>query len=58
MIIKIIGYKGNYYFNSDMPSGQKRRVLSTKKLLSIGWKPKFFLEDGLIKYYKWFKKNY
>jgi GDP-L-fucose synthase len=58
MIIKIIGYKGNYYFNSDMPSGQKRRVLSTKKLLSIGWKPKFSLENGLIKYYKWFKKSY
>jgi GDP-L-fucose synthase len=44
MIIKIVGYKGNYYFNSDMPSGQKRRVLSTKKLLSIGWKPKYSLE--------------
>jgi len=58
MITKIIGYKGNYYFNSDKPSGQKRRVLSTKKLLSIGWKPKFSLENGLIKYYKWFKKSY
>ena len=58
IIIKIIGYKGNYYFNINKPSGQKRRVLSTKKLLTLGWKPKFSLENGLIKYYKWFKKNY
>ena len=58
IIIKIIGYKGNYYFNINKPSGQKRRLLSTKKLLTLGWKPKFSLENGLIKYYKWFKKNY
>ena len=58
IIIKIIGYKGNYYFNINKPSGQKRRVLSTKKLSTLGWKPKFSLENGLIKYYKWFKKNY
>ena len=41
-----------------MPSGQKRRVLSTKKLRLIGWKPKFSLEMGLRKYYEWFKKEY
>ena len=58
LIKKIIGYNGDFYFNKNMPAGQERRVLSTQKLLSTGWKPKFSLEEGLKRYYKWFKKNY
>jgi GDP-L-fucose synthase len=58
LIVEIIGYKGEYYFNKNMPAGQKRRVLSTKKLKSIGWMPHFSLELGLRKYYEWFKKEY
>ncbi len=58
LIVEIIGYKGKYYFNKNMPAGQKRRVLSTKKLKSIGWMPHFSLELGLRKYYEWFKKEY
>lgn len=57
LIIKVVGYKGNYHFNHDRPSGQKRRVLCTKILSKLGWRPKFSLEMGLIKYYKWFKKD-
>ena len=58
LIVEIVGYKGKFYFNKNMPSGQKRRVLSTKKLKSIGWMPSFSLELGLRKYYEWFKKEY
>ena len=58
LIMEIVGYKGNFYFNKNMPAGQKRRVLSTKKLRSLGWTPKYSLEVGLRKYYEWFKKNY
>jgi GDP-L-fucose synthase len=58
LIKKIVGFNGNFYFNKNMPSGQKRRVLSTVRLKSIGWKPRFSLERGLRKYYEWFKKIY
>lgn len=58
LIKKIVGFKGNFYFNKNMPSGQKRRVLSTARLRSIGWKPRYSLEEGLRKYYLWFKKEY
>jgi GDP-L-fucose synthase len=58
LITEVVGYKGNFYFNKNMPSGQKRRVLSTKKLKSIGWTPHFSLELGLRKYYEWFKTEY
>jgi GDP-L-fucose synthase len=58
LIAKIVDYNGNYYFNKNMPSGQKRRVLSTRKLISLGWKSRHTLELGLNKYYEWFVKNY
>lgn len=58
LIKKIVGFNGNFYFNKNMPSGQKRRVLSTSRLKSIGWLPRFSLEEGLKKYYDWFKKKY
>jgi GDP-L-fucose synthase len=58
LIIKIVDYNGDYFFNKNMPAGQKRRVLSIRKLVSLGWRPEYSLELGLNKYYEWFKKNY
>jgi len=58
LIIKIVDYNGDYFFNKNMPSGQRRRVLSIRKLVSLGWRPEYSLELGLNKYYEWFKKNY
>lgn len=58
LIKKVTGYKGSVIYQKNMPSGQKRRILDTRKLKKIGWAPKNSLESGLIKYFEWFKYNY
>lgn len=35
----------------------QRKVLDSSKLTQLGLTPKFSLDDGLLKYYEWFKKN-
>ncbi len=47
---KIIGYKGRIHFNKAYPDGVKRRMVDSKSIKKLGWKPKIKLNEGLIEY--------
>ena len=47
LIAKIIDYKGKILFDSSMPDGVKRKLMDSKKLYNLGWKPSISLEKGL-----------
>ncbi len=53
-IQKIIGFKGELYFNTDKPDGTMKKLTDVFKLHSLGWKHKVELEDGIQKIYKWY----
>ena len=58
LIAKKIGYSGKIKWNTKMPDGQLRRVLSlkkSKKILKI--KKTVSLSDGLKKTINWYLKN-
>jgi GDP-L-fucose synthase len=55
-ISKIIGWDGKFFFNKDKPQGQKRKLVSIKKQLKIGWRPKHSLQDGIKKTVDYFYK--
>ena len=57
LIKKIVNYKGKLVFNKEYPDGVMRKFLDSRKIISMGWKPKVFLEEGLKKTYKWFLNN-
>ena len=54
----IVGFSGEVSFNTSMPDGIERKFLNSKKIMDAGWSPKVGLEEGLIKTYSWFQKNY
>ena len=54
LIKKIIGFKGNLYFNADKPDGTMKKLTDVSKLHNLGWKHKITLEDGIEKLYNWF----
>jgi len=56
-ISKIMGWNGKFIFNKDKPQGQKRKLVSIKKQLKIGWKPKYSLDEGIKKTLNYFYKN-
>ncbi len=57
-IIKTISkFKGHLFFDKKMPGGQKRRILSSKKIKSLAWKPLVSLKKGLELVYNFYEKK-
>ena len=46
-VAEIVGFQGKIQFDSSKPDGTPRKLLDVKKLLSMGWKAKVSLRDGL-----------
>ena len=54
LISKIINYKVNFVFDKKKPNGTPRKILNSKKILRLGWKPKYKLKNGIKKSYEYF----
>ena len=52
VIKKTLNYNGNIEFDTRKPDGMKRKILDNKRIKKLGWKPKFFLEEGIKLAYK------
>ncbi len=53
----VVGFKGEIKYDTTKPDGNLRKILNSKKINDLGFKPKINLKDGLIKTYKEFIKN-
>lgn len=49
LVKKSLGFKGEITFNTSFPDGTPRKLLDSSRLLSLGWKPKVALEEGIKK---------
>ena len=56
-IKKIVGYKGELYFNDTKPDGTMVKLTDPSKLHSLGWKHTTELEEGIATMYEWFLEN-
>lgn len=56
-IQKIVGYKGELYFNDTKPDGTMLKLTNPSKLHALGWKHKVELEEGIEMMYAWYKKS-
>lgn len=58
-IKKIIGYEGNFIFNTDKPDGALKKTFGIKKMNEIlRWQPETSLEKGIQETVDWFSNNY
>ncbi len=53
----IIDFEGTLDFDSSMPDGNPRKLIDTKRLNDLGWKPLTDLDIGLEKTYRWYLEN-
>ncbi len=51
-IKEVVGFKGDIHFDINKPDGASRKLLDSKLINSLGFKPKIDLKVGLIKTYK------
>ncbi|MEY8847893.1 GDP-L-fucose synthase family protein [Psychroserpens sp. XS_ASV72] len=53
-IKSIIGFKGEFVYNSDKPDGTFRKLTDVSKLHDLGWKHSMSLENGIQQMYDWY----
>ena len=56
-IKEVVGFQGKLTFDELKPDGMPIKLLDTKELKSLGWKPVWSFEDALKMTYAWFKKQ-
>ena len=56
-IKKIVKYKGKIKFDATKPNGSLRKLTNIRRLAKIGFKSKIYLEKGLERTYRDFKKK-
>ena len=52
VIKEIVGFRGEIYFNTDMPDGTPRKLLDVSKIKDLGWQYQTSLRDGIKKTYE------
>ncbi|WP_286338034.1 GDP-L-fucose synthase family protein [Hydrogenimonas cancrithermarum] len=55
LIKEIVGFQGEFVFNTEKPDGTMKKLTDPSKLHSLGWKHKIELDKGIKKIYNWYK---
>ena len=56
LIKEVIGFKGDFVFNTEKPDGTLKKLTDVTKLNALGWKHKISLEKGVTMMYDWYLK--
>ena len=57
IIKKIVGYKGELFFDDSKPDGTMVKLTDPSKLHELGWKHEVELEEGILRVYEWYVKS-
>jgi GDP-L-fucose synthase len=58
LVQKVVGHQGEMVWDKNKPDGTPRKLMDSSKFLSLGWKPKIDLEQGIEDTYQWFLDQY
>ena len=53
-IAKIVGFEGDFVFNSAYPDGVDRKLLDVSRATKLGWRSTKELSEGLRQTYEWY----
>jgi GDP-L-fucose synthase len=53
-IASIVGYEGDFVWNTDISDGPPRKLMNSDRLFEMGWEPKIDLDKGIKDFYKWY----
>jgi GDP-L-fucose synthase len=56
-IAEVVGWQGEFLFDSTKPDGTPRKLLDVSRLAALGWKASTPLKDGIKRTYEWFIAN-
>jgi GDP-L-fucose synthase len=54
LVARVVGFQGRLAFDSAKPDGTPRKLLDTRRINDLGWRPQIPLETGVAATYRWF----
>jgi GDP-L-fucose synthase len=57
LVSEIIGWSGEFVYDTSKPDGTLRKVLAVDKLRELGWQHKMQPREGIKQVYDWFLQN-
>jgi len=56
-IASVVGFRGDFVYDSSKPDGTPRKLLDVGKLHGLGWRAETTLQDGLARTYDWYRAH-
>jgi len=56
-VAEAVGYSGRLEWDTTKPDGTPRKALESSRMLSLGWKPRVPLREGLSRTYAWYVRQ-
>jgi GDP-L-fucose synthase len=56
-IADVVGYRGQFTYNTSRPDGVARKLMDVSRLTALGWTAKTPFRDGMVRAYDWFVRN-
>jgi GDP-L-fucose synthase len=56
-IADVVGYRGQFVFNTSRPDGMPRKVMDVGRLAALGWQARTPFREGMAQAYDWFVRN-
>lgn len=57
IIAEVVGYQGDYTYDSSKPDGTPRKLMDSAHLNRLGWTARTDLRDGMRRTYDWYLAN-
>lgn len=57
LICEVVGFTGRLEFDSTKPDGTPRKLMDSRNLHALGWKPRVALRDGIRETYEWYLRE-
>jgi GDP-L-fucose synthase len=57
LVCEVVGFAGEIVRDETKPDGTPRKLMSSEKLLRMGWEPTVGLRDGIAGTYRWYLDN-
>ncbi len=54
IVAKIVGYQGEIKWDTSKPDGAPRKLLNSRKMNELGWKPTVDIHQGIQHTYEWY----
>jgi GDP-L-fucose synthase len=57
LVKKVVGYTGDIVWDKTKPDGTRRKLMSSRKMFKLGWRPQIPLHMGVKSTYEWYLEN-